>query len=29
MDRDDDGPVARALLAATQRLSWRFGASGV
>jgi DNA-binding IclR family transcriptional regulator len=26
IDRDYDGPVARALLAATQRLSWRFGA---
>jgi DNA-binding IclR family transcriptional regulator len=25
-DRDPQGPVARALLAATQRLSWRFGA---
>jgi len=26
IDRDYDGPVARALLTATQRLSWRFGA---
>ena len=25
--RDGDGPVARALLAATQRLSWRFGST--
>ncbi|WP_250453066.1 helix-turn-helix domain-containing protein [Caballeronia sp. ATUFL_M2_KS44] len=29
IERDDDGPVARALLAAAQRLSWRFGAIGV
>jgi DNA-binding IclR family transcriptional regulator len=27
-DRDPQGPVGRALLAATQRLSWRFGSLG-
>lgn len=29
MDRDHNGPIARALLAATQRLSWRFGATNL
>jgi DNA-binding IclR family transcriptional regulator len=29
IDRDYDGPIARALRAATQRLSWRFGATNL